>query len=378
MAQVKFAYGTKARYDALTQKDMDTLYFTTDTMQLFKGTTEYTKSTKMVSALPASGQVQGVIYFRMTDYTMHIWNGTEFVQLNKTTVTQIPANATNDDIPTTKAVADYVNAKIAAVEGIKGKFVTDVTYNAGVLSVVKGDEPVTTTLTGIVHEPTYDASTRTIKLPVFGGDTLTIALGKDLVVTSGTYNAKDKNIELTITSGDVIKIPVGALIDIYVGVATSTAEVSVSSDNKISVNVRVSAKANNSITIEEDGLYVAVPDAYTKAETDAKLKKVQDQLDGHAKDAVVHITAEERKAWNAKVSQDELTAAKSEVIATAAADATKKADAARDAAKTYADGLNTAMDNRVKSVEGALTWKLLDDGAAAVEAYGTLGELVLG
>lgn len=74
----------------------------------------------MVSSLPAAGQVQGIIYFRMTDYTMHIWNGVEFVQLNKTTVTQIPADATNDDIPTTKAVADYVNAKVAAVEGIKG------------------------------------------------------------------------------------------------------------------------------------------------------------------------------------------------------------------------------------------------------------------
>ena len=71
MAQVKFAYGTKARYDALAPKDMDTLYFTTDTLQLFKGTTEYTKSTKMVSSLPAAGQVQGIIYFRMTDYTCY-------------------------------------------------------------------------------------------------------------------------------------------------------------------------------------------------------------------------------------------------------------------------------------------------------------------
>ena len=76
---------------------------------------------------------------------------------------------------------------------------------------------------------------------------------------------------------------------------------------------------------------------------------------------MVHITAEERKTWNTKVSQDELTAAKSEVIAAAAADATKKADAARDTAKTYADGLNTAMDNRVKNVEGALTWKVLTE-----------------
>lgn len=359
MAEVKFSYGTKARYDALAPKELDTLYFTTDTLQIFKGNTEYTKSTKMVSALPASGQIQGVIYFRMSDYTMHIWNGTEFVQLNKKTVTQIPASATNDDIPTSKAVADYVQAKIEAVEGVKGKFVTDVTYNAGVLSVAKGDEPVTTTLTGVIHEPTYDSTTRTIKLPVFGGDTLTIALGKDLVVTNGSYNAKDKNIELTITSGDVIKIPVGALVDIYVGVATSTATVTVSSDNKISVNVKVSAKANNSIVIEEDGLYVAVPDAYTKAETDAAIKKVQDSLGSHTKDATIHITAEERKTWNAKVSQEELTAAKSEAISTAAADATKKADAARDAAKAYADTLNTAMDSRVQNVESALIWKNL-------------------
>lgn len=205
------------------------------------------------------------------------------------------------------------------------------------------------------------------EMPVFGGDTLTIALGKDLVVKSGIYNTEIHEIELTITTGEVIKIPVGSLIDIYIGVATSTATVTVSDDNKISVDVRVSAKANNSITIEEDGLYVAVPDAYTKSETDAKIKKVQDQLDGHSKDAVVHITAEERKAWNAKVSQDELTAAKSEVISAAAADATKKADAARDTAKTYADGLNTAMDNRVKNVEGALTWKAIDDSGANAE-----------
>ena len=262
-------------------------------------------------------------------------------------------------MPTTKAVADYVNAKIEAVENAKGKFVTDVTYNEGVLSVAKGGDPVATTLTGVVHAPTYDASTRTIKLPVFGGDELTIALGKDLVVTSGTYNAKDKNIELTITSGDVIKIPVGSLIDVYTGLATSTAEVTVSADNKISVKVKVSAKADNSITLEEDGLYVAVPDAYTKAEADKKIKAVQTALDTHAANADIHVTKEQKATWDAKVSTEQLAAAKSEAIAAAAADATTKADAARDAAKAYADGLNTAMDTRVKVVEGAITWKTI-------------------
>ena len=361
MAQVKFSYGTKARYDDLSPKDMDTLYFTTDTLQLFKGTAEYTKTCKMVSALPTTGQIQGIIYFRMTDYSMHIWNGVEFVQLNKSTVTQIPADAaTNNDIPTTKAVADYVNAKVAEVENIKGKFVTDVTYNAGVLSVAKGDEPITTTLTGVIHEPTYDAETRTIKLPVFGGDTLTIALGKDLVVKSGIYNTETHEIELTITTGEVIKIPVGSLIDIYIGVATPSAEVSVSADNKISVSVKVSAKANNTLTLEEDGLYVSVPDAYTKAEVDTKVKAVQDALDNHANDTTVHITADERDAWNAKVSQTELKNSHDDAVSVAAADATEKANKALFDANTYTDTKNTAMDNRVNVVENSIVWHPLD------------------
>ena len=377
MAEVKFSYGTKARYDALT-KDSSTLYFTTDTLQLFKGDKEYTKSTKLVSALPTSGQIQGVIYFRMTDYTMHVWNGTEFVQLNKTTVTQIPAsNATDNDVPTTKAVADYVNAKIEAVEGVKGKFVTDVTYKDGVISVAKGDTPVSTTLTGVVHAPTYDAETRTIKMPVFGGDELTISLGKDLVVKSGVYNNKTHEIELTITTGEVIKIPVGSLIDIYVGVATATAEVTVSDDNKISVNVRVSAKANNSIVLEKDGLYVAVPDAYTKAEVDAKLKSNQDALTAHTGDKTIHITAAERESWNSRVTQNELKNSHDDAVSVAAADATKKANQALSDAKAYTDDKNTAMDARMKIVENSVTWHTFDD-TQTVDTYGTLGALVLG
>ena len=35
MAEVKFAYGTKARFDALDVRDNDTLYFLTDTLQFF-------------------------------------------------------------------------------------------------------------------------------------------------------------------------------------------------------------------------------------------------------------------------------------------------------------------------------------------------------
>ena len=361
MNEVSFMYGTKQNYDALTTKDVNTLYFLTDTLQLFKGSEEYTKTAKLVSSLPETGQVQGCIYVKLPDFSMYIYNGVEFVQINKTYTTSIPASPTDDDVPTTKAVATYVTNKIADVVGGVGTFVTDVSYvpATGILSVAKGTDPVNTVLTGVVNNPTYDATTRTIQLPVFGGDTLTIALGKDAFVESGSYDSEKETIELVLTSGDKVSIPVGSLIDIYTGIATSTATVTVSADNKISVNVKVSAVANNAIVIEEDGLYVSVPDAYTKAEVDAKVKAVSDALSDHEADSVVHITSAERATWNAKVSAEQLNAAKAEAIATAATDATEKADQALATAKAYADDLSDAMNDRVSAVESSIQWKTI-------------------
>ena len=47
-----------------------------------------------------------------------------------------------------------------------------------------------------------------------------------------------------------------SLIDIMTGVDSETATITISSDNKISVNVKVSAEANNSVVVKEDGIYV--------------------------------------------------------------------------------------------------------------------------
>lgn len=361
MNEVKFLYGTRANYETLTTKDSNTLYFLTDTLQIFKGSEEYTKSAKLVSALPTTGQVQGVIYVNTTDFSMHIYNGAEFVQLNKTYATAIPANPDDNSVPTTKAVATYVTNKIADVVGGVGTFVTDVEYipASGTLSVAKGGEPVNTVLAGVVNNPTYVAETRTITLPVFGGDSLVIELGKDAFVESGSYNSEDKTIDLVLTSGDEVIIPVGSLVDIYTGLATSTANVTVSSDNKISVAVKVSATANNAITIEEDGLYVALPDAYTKAEIDANIKVVADALNEHATDTDIHVTSAQKLSWDSKASADDVSAAKEAAIATAATDATTKANQALADAKEYADELNTTMGNRVSAVEDSLQWKTI-------------------
>ena len=141
--------------------------------------------------------------------------------------------------------------------GAKGK--VKVT-NAG------ADGALTTTEIAIASgvAPTYDQDSRTITLPYLAEDgseaTLTVALGKDMVVTSGTYNAETKDIELTLTDGTVVKVPAAELVDVYTGTATATVTVTVGSNNVISAAVKLSTAEGNLLKSDENGLYVVESD----------------------------------------------------------------------------------------------------------------------
>ena len=57
MALVKFAQGTFAGYSAIAAKDANTLYFCSDTHQIFLGSAEYTKGTYVLDATPTAETV---------------------------------------------------------------------------------------------------------------------------------------------------------------------------------------------------------------------------------------------------------------------------------------------------------------------------------
>lgn len=124
-AEVIVAYGTQAEIDALTSKDANTIYFTTDTLKIYVGSAEYyatmNAATKqyidnaiggitefdyqIVQALPASG-VKGTIYLVAhahgtgDGYDEYIWINNQFEKIGNTDIDlsgYIPtvANATN-------------------------------------------------------------------------------------------------------------------------------------------------------------------------------------------------------------------------------------------------------------------------------------------
>ena len=122
---------------------------------------------------------------------------------------------------------------------------------------------------------------------------------------------------------------------------------------------RIAAVEGRMDTAEDeiDTLQTGLADAETalakKAEQSALTKEIEDRT--NADSALdTRIKAVETKLGDGEGSvSSQIATAKQEAIDAAATDATTKADKALDDAKTYADGLNTAMDARVDALEGS-------------------------
>ena len=178
---------------------------------------------------------------------------------------------------------------------------------------------------GNVKNPTYDADTRKITLPVLQADgttqALEINLGKDMVVTSGVYNQDTQEIELTLTDGSLVKIPAASLVDVYTGDATATVTVTVSDDNVITAAVKISTVEGNLVKQDENGLYVVESDFVATKQLIADAEKA-------AKD---HADAKVKAEEEARIAADN-----AEVEARNAA-ITAAVNAAVASTKAYAD-----------------------------------------
>lgn len=111
------------------------------------------------------------------------------------------------------------------------------------------------------------------------------------------------------------------MIDIYTGGPTQSTVTEIGANKQIKVKVKISEEPDNAIKLLNDGLYAYIPNGYTKAEVDSRVKAITDELEDHIEDTVVHVTNAERAVWNSKVSSTQLAIAKAEAITTAEADA---------------------------------------------------------
>lgn len=336
--------GTQAAYDALQAKDENKLYFCTDSGKIYKGTVDFSNSVVFAATKPEK-PVVGKVYVLADTNTVEVYNGTAWTVVSYPTSTTISEASTNVQVASAKAVFDFVTEKIAEVTG-GANVVTAVAEgtDAGTFTYTTGDnQSHTVTLNGLAKKPTWDTTTRTLTIPVVGGDDVVVEIGKDIFVDpegDNSYHADTQEIWLTLNDAmkTVIKIPSAGLVDIYTGGKTKSVQVAVSDGKVVSADVIVRPDVTdgenpftNALKIGETGLYVDLSAYATTANLEAAKTELNKSI------AAVKTTADANKSTLDVLSADETTTGSIKQQIKAEADARSTAD--------------SALDTRVKALE---------------------------
>lgn len=69
--QIKFLAGLQANYDDISPKDLNTIYFCTDTQRLFQGESEYTRPVGFGTSLPSGYMPPNSLFFRTDENVLY-------------------------------------------------------------------------------------------------------------------------------------------------------------------------------------------------------------------------------------------------------------------------------------------------------------------
>ncbi len=236
-------------------------------------------------------------------------------------------------------VKDYIDDKDA-----KGLKVISVDNSTGNINFYKtedgtGDPAYTITVADLMKDKYLDTTKTTVVNDFIWSDTTypgstNPSLNHKPVVVFAVANGDE-----TIYSFASLE----ALIDVYTGVDGETANVTVSIDNKITVAVKISAEAGNTLTKKSDGLYVGAVGVSGKADVITEASRKADQIlvdDGNG---------------DLKASGKTIAEVKTEVTtAIVGTDTDTKDSATITGAKKYADslvvGFEFATDEEIKAI----------------------------
>ena len=284
-------FGTQAQYDAIETKNPNFLYFTSDTGKLYKGNIDYTNNL-MTTATVGNTGVAGKIYFESTTGEVKAYIGNAWKVLSYPVTQEIDSsNASTAKLASEKAIVDYVEDMIGG-DGVVASIAQKEnagTAVAGTLLVTNGDASTyDVALTGVAANPTWNAETRVLSIPVVGGTTVTANIGKDIFLDPGEgknyFDPDTKEIVLTLNDDPdnptVIRIPASALYNDYIGGATNSGTVAIDgTSHTITFDLNINSSTANALSLDANGLMVDLGAYATTASVDAIRENLQGQID---------------------------------------------------------------------------------------------------
>ena len=284
-------FGTQAEYDALEAKNPNFLYFTSDTGKLYKGSIDYTNQLATTASVGESGTA-GKIYFETSTGMVKAFVGNAWKVISYPVTQEIDStNASTAKLASEKAIVDFVEDMVGGdgvVASIEQKMNAG-TAVAGTLLVTKGDASTyDVALTGVATNPTWNAETRVLSIPVVGGTTITANIGKDIFLDPGEgknyFDPDTKEIVLTLNDDPdnptVIRIPASALYNDYIGGTTNSGTVAIDgTSHTITFDLNINSSTANALSLDSNGLMVDLGGYATTASVETIRENLQGQID---------------------------------------------------------------------------------------------------
>lgn len=263
MAQVKFIYTDAAKYGA-SAKDAGTLYFLSDTKQIFKGAERFSGLVcQEVTADPALESAEvNTLYINTTDGSVKFYNGSNLTTIVDSYVTAIAGDGSATDRVSSKAVVDYVKAKIQNLD--VGQLSAQVTANKNDITTLKGDASTAGSVAKVVADAKKELTTEIDKKA-------TKATTLEGYGIKDAYTKTQVDTAISTAKGEVVNdLTAGNGITITGTKANKT------------IAAKVDPAEGNALTVGEAGLKVTIPAA-------AEYSVVKDETsDAYA--AVYHLT----------------------------------------------------------------------------------------
>lgn len=262
--RVIFRAITQTAFDSLDPKDTNTLYFLTDAGKIYKGSTDVTNCVTVGTIPQIAEAVKGRLYIDNNTFAMSVtMDGSTWIQASPGYLTNGTewAAADSNKLATIGLIKKGIQEAIDAIA-----LTTEFENSTGTVTVGNGTGAV---LTGVAHDPQWDAGQLTLTIPVYGGSSIVVNIPKDKFVTAGQYykdypdsdSATHHNvIVLTIDNQEEpVIIPAEALVNVYTADnADKNVAITVSEDNKISASVVIDPAEGNALVTSATGLKVDI------------------------------------------------------------------------------------------------------------------------
>lgn len=364
---IQYVVLTRAQFDELATKDSTTLYFISDTCELYRGSVNYSSAITYYTTgnRPASGAI-GKLYINSDTGEGSTWNGTAW----SVVIPQIADNVivsggtAGTTLPVSgAAVKAYVESVAAST---LAECVTSISWNGTTKSIeyVVNGNTITVPVSALATKIAYDGSTGKLSLKDRADTEISsVNIPLDNFITGGSYNAATHSLVLNMQNGTSVSIPAADLVQLYHDYDTNSVNVTITTDaqgnNVISADVKISNATDNAVEIKSDGLFVP--------STATKMDKVGS---GHTDEVITSDANGNARASGYKVGGSTLNATaatQQTLLATEAAVSAVKTDLENTAEATYVKLVNIITDVDDIDVDNPRADKVIAE-SAMVEA----------